>query len=275
MTQQHPKSVIGKVAMILDALSESDGVLGLSELARSSGLPKSTVHRICGELVTWGVVERSGDAFRLGSRLFELGSRVPGRRLLRDTALPIMEDLSTATQQTVHLAVLEGLEVMYVERLPGRSAAEVPSSVAGRLPLHCTATGRCLLANGPQRLLDRVLAGPLGALTENSITDAEVLRKTLSTVAREGFAIEQGEVSDGLMSIGAPVFELGDRLAGALAVTGPVDAFSPDPGSASASASDSGAEAAPNIASDIVTGTVEMVCAAAGELSRRLGASVR
>jgi DNA-binding IclR family transcriptional regulator len=162
-----------------------------------------------------------------------------------------------------------------VERLPGRSAAEVPSSVAGRLPLHCTATGRCLLANGPQRLLDRVLAGPLGALTENSITDAEVLRKTLSTVAREGFAIEQGEVSDGLMSIGAPVFELGDRLAGALAVTGPVDACSPDPGSASASASDSGAEAAPNIASDIVTGTVEMVCAAAGELSRRLGASVR
>ncbi len=253
--QHPPKTVIGKVAQILDALAASDGVLGLSELARTSGLPKSTVHRICGELVGWGVVERSGDAFRLGSRLFELGSRVPGRRLLRDTALPIMEDLSSATQQTVHLAVLEGVEVMYVERLPGRSASEVPSSVAARLPLYCTATGRCLLANGPERLLDRVLDAGLEARTDRSVLDPEQLRATLATVLEDGFAIERGEVSDGLMSVGAPVFELGDRLAGALAVTGP--------------------EATLDSETIDIAAVVDLVRDAAAELSRRLGAPVR
>lgn len=212
-------SVVGKVRNILDALADG-GVLGLSELSRRSGVAKPTVHRLCSELVEWGVVERAGDAFRLGPRLFELGGRVPGRRNLREAALPFVEDLFVATGQTVHLAVLDGLEVIYLERLTGRRFSPAPSSVADRLPLHCTATGKCLLAFGPPELLDEVIAGGLPARTGQSITDGAVLVEELGRVRQDGTATERGEVSEGHVAVGAPIFELGDRIAGALSVTG-------------------------------------------------------
>lgn len=242
-------SVVGKVRLILDALAASNGVVGLSELSRRTELPKATVYRLCCDLVAWGVVERAGDAFRLGMRLFELGSQVPGRRMLRDAALPFLEDLAAATCQTVHLAVLDGLDVIYIERLPGRSTSEVPSSIAARLPVHCTATGRCLLAFGPDALFAQVAAAGLDARTPQSITNVDELREVLVGVRDVGFAIERGEVSAGLMSVGAPVFELGNRLAGAVSVTGRLDEL------------DSGSIA-------------PIVRVAAFGLSRRLGATV-
>ncbi|HET6663016.1 MAG TPA: IclR family transcriptional regulator, partial [Acidimicrobiales bacterium] len=174
-------SVLGKVRSILDSLADG-GVLGLSELARRSGVAKPTVHRLCGELIDWGVVERSGDAFRLGPKLFELGGRVPGRRQFREAALPFVEDLFVATGQTVHLAVLDGHDVFYIERLTGRRFRPAPSAVADRLPLHCTATGKCLLAFGPPELLDAVVASGLPARTERSITDGAELAAELDRV---------------------------------------------------------------------------------------------
>ena len=219
MVTTHAPSVVAKIRRILDALADG-GVLGLSELARRSGLAKPTVHRLCAELVAWGVVERAGDAFRLGPKLFELGARVPGRRHLREAALPFVEDLFVATGHTVHLAVLDGLEVIYLERLTGRRFSPAPSSVADRLPLHCTATGKCLLAFGPPELLDEVIAGGLAARTSRSITDGEALASELDRVRRDGTATELGEVSDGHVAVGAPIFELGHRIAGALSVTG-------------------------------------------------------
>lgn len=211
--------MLGKVQAILDALAEA-GVLGLSELARRSGVPKPTVHRLCGDLVAWGVVERAGDAFRLGPKLFELGARVPGRRQLREAALPFVEDLYVATGLTVHLAVLDGLDVVYIERLTGRRFAPAPSAVADRLPLHCTATGKCLLAFGPPELLEAVVAGGLPARTARSITDGSVLADELRRVRHAGTATEVGEVSPGHVAAGAPIFELGGRVAGALSITG-------------------------------------------------------
>jgi DNA-binding IclR family transcriptional regulator len=212
-------TVLGKVAAILDALADG-GVLGLSELARRSGIPKATVHRLCADLVAWGVVERAGDAFRLGPKLFELGARVPGRRQLREAALPFVEDLFVATGLTVHLAVLDGLEVVYVERLTGRRFEPAPSAVADRLPLHCTASGKCLLAFGPPELLAAVVADGLPARTDRSITDGAALADELRRVRRDGTATEVGEVSAGHVAVGAPIFELGEGVAGALSITG-------------------------------------------------------
>lgn len=217
-------SVLSKTVLLLDALGHR-GVLGVSELSRLTGLAKGTVHRLATELVGLALLERAGDGYRLGSKLFELGSRVPGRRQLREAALPFLEDLSHATQQTVHLAVLDGAEVMYVERLVGKRSSEVPSAVAARLPLHCTATGKCLLAFGPVTLAERVLAGPLSALTPRSITDVTTLVGVLEAVRREGVATETGEVVDGVQSVAAPVWRIGDDLAGAISATGPSDDF--------------------------------------------------
>lgn len=215
------RSAIGKVRLILETLAEH-AQLGLSELARATGLAKPTVYRICQELIAWGVVERSGDRFRLGARLFELGQRAPARRLLRDTALPYMEDLFLSTRQTVHLAVADGVYVTYVERISGRSSDRVPSVVAGRLPMHCTATGKCLMAFGPPETLRDVLATGLPPMTAYSIASSSVLRQDLATVRRRGFSVEREEAKPGYTSVAAPVFGRRSTLLGAVSITASV-----------------------------------------------------
>lgn len=216
-----------KVAVLLETLAEA-GVAGVSEMSRRTGLAKTTVHRTANELLAVGLVERAGDGYRLGTKMFELGSRVPGRRHLRDAALPFLEDLSRATNQTVHLAVLDDGDVMYVERLVGARSSEVPSSVAARLPLHCTATGKCILAFGEPGLRARLLAEPLAALTPSSIVEPTQLLDELDAIAATGIAEEIGEVSDGLRSLAAPIRSFDDALIGALSATGPIEDFDRD-----------------------------------------------
>lgn len=215
-------SVVGKVRLILEALAEHGGRMGLSELARATGVAKPSVHRICQELIEWGVVERASDAFRLGGHLFELGQRVPARRLLRDTALPFMEDLFLSTRQTVHLAVAEGFETVYVERISGRQSDRVPSVVAGKMPMHCTATGKCMLAFGPAARVGAILEQGLMPLTPYSIASASALRQDLAGARRRGFAIEREEAKTGYTSVAAPVFGSGRQLLGAMSITASV-----------------------------------------------------
>ena len=219
-----PPTVLAKAMLVLDALGEL-GVAGISQLSRETGLPKTTTTRTANTLVEVGLLERSGDGYRLGTKLFDLGSRVPGRRHLREAALPFLEDLSHATNQTVHLAVLDDGEVSYVERLVGSRSNEVPSLVAGRLPLHCTATGKCLLAFGPDELVTEILERPLEARTPRSITDPATLQLALDDVRERGFAQEESEVVVGLRSLAAPIRGHGSALIGALSATGPDDDF--------------------------------------------------
>ena len=151
---QDMSSVLGKARLILDAFGSD---LSLSELARRSGVAKASVHRLAGELVEWGLLERAGTNYRLGLRLFELGQMVPRQRILRDAALPYMEDLLVVTQETVHFAVRDGIDVLYIEKIIGHRGLRQQSRVAGRLPLYCTATGKMILAFSPQPILDEVI----------------------------------------------------------------------------------------------------------------------
>src|SRR5450755_3363957 len=144
-----PESVLERGVALLSAFGADRGELGISELARRTGLPKSTVHRLAGELVRLGMLEPVGPQLRLGIRLFELGQLVPRRRTLRDAALPFMEDLREATRNSVHLAVLEGIEVVYVEILLSRASRSLPSRGCGRLPAHATGVGKAILAFSP------------------------------------------------------------------------------------------------------------------------------
>jgi DNA-binding IclR family transcriptional regulator len=214
-------SVLGKVRLILDAFTAESDELTLSQLARRSGVAKATVHRLAQELILWGLLERSGTRYRLGLRLFEMGQLVPRQRILRQAALPYMEDLLMATQETVHFAVHDGLDVLYIEKIIGHRGLNKQSRVAGRLPLYCTATGKAILAFSPETLLAEVMAQGLRPVTRHTTVSAAVLRKQVERIRQEHIAVEHEETRLGYMSMAVPVFGSSSVLAGALSITAP------------------------------------------------------
>ncbi|MFE6738260.1 IclR family transcriptional regulator [Streptomyces tubercidicus] len=217
--------MLDKAAHILECFTPDVESYRLSELARCTGLPKPTVHRLTADLVRLGWVERSGARYRLGAKLFELGSRVPRRRDLREVALPFLQDLFEATRETVHLGVREGLEVVYLERIHGHDALRLPSRIGGSLPLSCTAVGKALLAFSGAELTEELLSRPLPSLTARSLTDPALVRAALEKTQVAGLAYEEEEAVDGVSCIAAPVFAGGVTVA-ALSVAVPRERFS-------------------------------------------------
>ncbi|MEV4128095.1 IclR family transcriptional regulator [Nocardia sp. NPDC049707] len=214
-------SVLGKARLILDAFDSERSDLSLTELARRTGVAKASVHRLAGELVEWGLLERAGTKYRLGLRLFELGQLVPRQRILRDAALPYMEDLLLATQETVHFAVRDGIDVLYIEKIVGHRGLDQQSRVAGRLPLYCTAAGKMILAFSPQSVFDEVVEQGFTALTNRTTMSVSVLRQQLERMRKDQLAVEVEETRLGYMSVAVPVFSGPRVLAGALSVTAP------------------------------------------------------
>ena len=214
-------SVLGKVRLILDAFTAESDELTLTELTRRSGVAKPTVHRLAQELLFLGLLERSGTRYLLGLRLFEMGQLVPRQRILRQAALPYMEDLLMVTQETVHFAVHDGLDVLYIEKIISHRGLNKQSRVAGRLPLYCTATGKAILAFSPETLLAQVMAEGLRPVTRHTTVSAAVLRQQLERIRRERIAIEHEETRLGYTSVAVPVFGSSSVLAGALSITAP------------------------------------------------------
>ncbi|MFI0816344.1 IclR family transcriptional regulator [Streptomyces sp. NPDC021098] len=218
-------SVLGKVRPILEAFTADDSTLSLADLVRRTGVAKATVHRLAQELVVWGLLERDGCDYRLGLRLFEIGQRVHRQRILREVAQPYMEDLLLATRETIHFAIHDGLDVVYLEKiLPHRGLSE-ESRVAGRLPLYCTATGKAILAFSPKPLTREVIGNGLKPFTRYTITSPARLLCQLERVREQGIATEAEEIRLGYLSMAVPVFARAGSLAGALSITAPTYRF--------------------------------------------------
>lgn len=213
-------SVLDRATLILASFRLGDRSLGVSELARRTGLPKSTVSRLTAELLRLQYLERQGTAFRLGLTLFELGQMVVTPKELRRRAMGIMVDLRNATGQTVHCAVLDGTEVVYVEILRGRGTLPLPSRVGGRMPAHATALGKAMLAFSPPAVLEEVLSKGLQQVTRETITDEATLRAELIETAGSGLAREENESMGGISCVASPVMDSSGSLVAALSVTG-------------------------------------------------------
>ncbi|MEV0941872.1 IclR family transcriptional regulator [Micromonospora wenchangensis] len=206
MRGQPGRTVTSRVLALLDAFSPASPALTLSELARRAGLPLSTVHRRVAELLAWGALERGGDGrYRIGLRLWEVGSLAPRGLGLREVALPVMEDLYEVTHENVQLAVRQGLELVFIERIAGRRAVPVRTRVGGRFALHATGVGLVLLAHAPAEVQERVLAGPLERYTALTVTDPGRLRRCLAEVRRVGYAVSDRQVTMDALSVAAPV----------------------------------------------------------------------
>jgi len=198
--------VIRRAAQVLTAFTPESRTLTLSQLARRTGLPLTTTHRLVGELVECGLLERDpGGTLHIGLRLWEIASLAPRGLGLRELALPFMGDLFSVTQGNVQLAVREGEESVYVERIAGRSAVPVLTRVGGRFPLHPTGVGRVLLAFAPPEVQESVLASPLARYTPLTVTSPDVLRRVLADVRSHGFAVNDRQVTMDSLSVAAPV----------------------------------------------------------------------
>lgn len=209
----------GKVLAILDTFTPACPELTLSEIARRAGISLPTAHRRAAELVAWGALEKSEDGrYCIGLRLWEVAALAPRAHTLRETALPFLEDLYVVTRQNVQLAVRQGHELVFVERIAGRGAVPVLTRVGGRFSLHATGVGLVLLAHAPADVQQAVLSLPLRKYTERTITDPEGLRSLLATVRRQGYVISDGMVTPDALSVAAPVVDRTGQVQAAISL---------------------------------------------------------
>lgn len=215
-----PASVLERGIALLSAFDADHSELGVTELARRTGMAKSTVHRLAAELVRLEMLEPVGARLRLGIRLFEIGQLVPRQRTLREAALPFMEDLREATRNSVHLAVLEGIEVVYVEILKARGSRSLPSRVGGRLPAHATGVGKAILAFAPADIVTARIEAGLVRLSPHTIVTPGALTRELRTIRDEGVSYDRQESDVGIVCAAAPIVGADGTVQAAMSVTG-------------------------------------------------------
>jgi IclR family transcriptional regulator, KDG regulon repressor len=218
--------VVAAVARALGILENVDGGVrgtGITELSRRLGLGKSTVHRLCATLEHHGYLVRDPGTgrYRLSLRVFQIGSHALDALDLPARAMPALETLGAATEETVHLAVVDGAEVIFIGKVESPRPLRLYSQVGRRCPAHCTAVGKVLLAYAGSEQRALVAARPLKRYTPKTITSAPALDRELEEVRRRGYATDEEEFEEGIRCIAAPVRDYRGRVVAALSVSVP------------------------------------------------------
>ncbi len=219
-TAETPSAVIDRVSLVLDAF-DGPGRLTLAQIVRRTGLPRSSAHRMLERLVQLRWLRRSGRDYELGMRLVELGSLAVHQDRLHKAAIPMLHELHAATGLVVHLAVLEGSDVVYMEKVGNRMAAAIPTRVGARQPAHCAAVGKAMLAFAENQTNDEQHTTPLSRRTKYSISTPAQLRNELLKVQAHGIAFDREESLPGFGCVAAPIGDPGEAVA-AVSVCGPM-----------------------------------------------------
>ncbi|HYP73384.1 MAG TPA: IclR family transcriptional regulator, partial [Microbacterium sp.] len=215
-------SVTSRVVRVLETFTPTRTVQTAAEIGRRTGLPSSTAHRIVGDLVAAGLLERDdAGRVRVGMRLWELATRSSHALRLRQVALPFMERVQARVHEHTQLAILEQDEALFLERLSDEAAGANITRIAGRLPLHASSSGLVLLAYADAELQARVLDGPLRRLSRDTPTDPAAVRRKLAEVRATGQAIAPGYIEVVSTGVAVPVRDETGRAAAALSVVLP------------------------------------------------------
>lgn len=204
-------SVVSRVLLVLEACANSNRALTLGELVKITGLPKTTLHRLCWKLVELGMLERANRGFRIGTKLFALGSMNPLLRRLRSTAMPYLHELAAETGWATNLAVLAEGGALVVEEVFGGQARARPRMIGSCLPLHATAVGKALLSGFEDAEIDALTAGHLQAFTVATLVRPNLLHAHLAEVRRTSVAFSHEEWTVGTSGVASPI-----RVAGAV-----------------------------------------------------------
>lgn len=216
---------LAKALSVLDLLARNGREMSLGEIAKLSGLAKSTLHGLLATLKEFRYVEQQAEEgkYRLGVRLFEIGNVVANSWDVRRIAAPYIEGLVEEFEETVHLAVLDQGRVLYIDKRDSRRSIQIVSQVGARLPAHCSGVGKVLLAHLPMGEVRRIVAAQgLPSFTRNTITELGRLQEELERVRAQGHAVDNEEIMDGLRCIAAPVREHTGKVCAAISVSGPV-----------------------------------------------------
>ena len=228
------RSVAARLFAILDAFAAPAGAtsltLTLTAIAQRAGLPLSTTHRLVAEWVSWGGLSKHENGqYSLGMKLWELGVQTPTARNLRTIALPYLEDLYETTREHVHLAILDGRDALYLEKLSGHHAVRLISRVGARLPLHSTGVGLVLLAYAPTDVVQQYLATRLQRFLPHTVTEPDAVRKRLAEIRLTGIARLSEEMTAGSSSLAAPIRDrTGQVVAAVSIVTRTIDTVDPE-----------------------------------------------
>jgi IclR family KDG regulon transcriptional repressor len=218
-------STVRNAARLLKVFRSRETDLGVSELARRLGLGKSTVHRLLTTLASEGLIEqnpRTG-GYRLGLMMFELGQAVRVHMDLHAAVGQVLGDLRAQTGESSQVGVLDGHEVVYVDRLESAHSLRLFTETGRRVPVHCTSSGKVLLAHLPEARRHAVLrAIPLTALTPHTITDRDRFAAELARVRRRGWAEAVNEREIGVASIAAPIRGVGGEVVAAISIGVPL-----------------------------------------------------
>jgi len=217
-------SVADRMFTVLEACSASRRPLTLVELGAITGLPKTTLHRVCWKLVELRVLEHVPSGFQVGARLYALGAMSPALQRLRATGMPLLHALVAHSGWIANLGVLCDGRALVVDEVSGCVDLRPRERMVGAtMPLHATALGKVLLAFGPADARDAVLEPPiLRPFTRRTIVRTSLLRSHLEEVTRRGYALSHEELRLGVSGVAAPVFA-GDELVAAIALVGPAD----------------------------------------------------
>ncbi|MFI5912175.1 IclR family transcriptional regulator [Dactylosporangium sp. NPDC051541] len=207
-------------------------LLSAGEITERLGLPRTTVHELLVTLVARSyLISLPGKPvqFRLGMPLFQLGAAFAGQLDLVQEAQDVARDVAAACDEAVHAAVLDGTDVIYLVKVDSTHPVRMVSAVGRRLPAHCTAVGKMLLASlDPIDLATRLPEdGELLGMTPESITDPDLLRAELDKVRAAGFAVDDGESDSAVRCVGAPVRDHTGATVAALSVSAPIIRWTP------------------------------------------------
>ncbi len=228
MYERYKIKVLDKALQILDLFVDRGGDLTLTQIHELLHFNKVSTFRILKNLEGAGYLEKDPDSarYRLGLKAYRLGSAAEPHARLRILVRPTLEELNRRTNETVHLAVLHQGEVLYLDKIEGRQTIRVITRVGMKLPAHCSGVGKVLLSDLPEESLDAFIRQMgLPGFTPNTITAPEALKRELARVRRQGFALDNEEIEEGLKCVSAPVRDAAGRILAAISISAPKERF--------------------------------------------------
>lgn len=214
---------LSKLVRVLDCFSVNDRNLSLAEICQRTGLPRSTAHRMMASLRDVGFLDqdRERDRYRLGLKLFELGSVALSNLDLHREARPMVDALRRISGQSVHLAVFDGSRAVVIQRADSASESSGAMTFIENAPAHCTSVGKAILAYQPDEVVDRLIDAGLTRFTESTITKGDALKTELKKIRKRGYSVDDGEHQPGLRCIGAPIRNQSGQVFAGLSISGP------------------------------------------------------